>query len=405
MSSNRDAGVFQAAAHEMAQNNHYPELDGVRGIAILLVMGTHFVAFEAWTLVDRVAVKVAGFGWMGVDLFFVLSGFLITGILLDTRETNRYWSTFYARRALRIFPLYFAVIVGLLAVSYLIIPHVPDAIGWRDAQAWYWTYSVNWLIALNSDWERAHLFTGHLWSLAIEEQFYLFWPIVVWRVNRRSLIILCLFTCVGVLGLRLVLHLSGVSPISIFVGSPTRLDALLMGALAALLVRTSQQQWALPRLAAVLVVLGALMTLAAIAIERETHPYGLVMQTVGFSGISLLCTGIVLAARTTRPNCALRRLLRNRVLIFFGVYSYALYMLHQWSELIVLRLFPPVEKLPTLLGLMLPWVLLRAGFASLFAIGFALVSWHLLEKHFLAFKPSYHPARVCALSGAAPEAH
>src|SRR5262249_2846553 len=116
-------------------------------------------------------------GWMGVDLFFVLSGFLITGILLDSRGADGYFSSFYARRFLRIFPLYY----GFLALWFLVLAYVfgsaySDLFA-RERQVWFWSYTANW----GRPDELGAL--GHFWSLAIEEQFYLVWPLVVWLLG------------------------------------------------------------------------------------------------------------------------------------------------------------------------------------------------------------------------------
>jgi peptidoglycan/LPS O-acetylase OafA/YrhL len=368
---------------------HYAELDGVRGVAVLLVMMTHYVTFEAWSMVDRVAVKVAALGWVGVGLFFVLSGFLITGILLDTRERKGYFSTFYIRRSLRIFPLYFTFIFALVAISYVLAPESPAAVQFREVQAWYWLYAVNWLIAAEGVWTATPLQTAHLWTLAIEEQFYLAWPLVVWGATRGRLMKLCFAVVVGVLALRFVLRLAGVDPISIFVATPTRIDALLMGACGALLVRGSIERPRLLWLASRAVFIGGALAIASIIVQRDTEPYGLVMETLGLSGIAAACTGLVLIVRVADPESLPRRIFRHRLLVFFGVYSYALYMLHQFSEGVVLQFFPPLAQLPPFYGVMLHWVLLRSGLATLLAVALALVSWHILEKRFLALKPEY----------------
>src|SRR5262245_4715813 len=131
-----------------------------------------------------------GWGWVGVDLFFVLSGFLITGILFDAKEKERYFRNFYVRRALRIFPLYYAVLaLTLLVVPWLTPNLAPDFQPATSAQAWLWLYAANVLQAYEGSWCLGPL--NHFWSLAIEEHFYLAWPAVIYLASRRMAMRLC----------------------------------------------------------------------------------------------------------------------------------------------------------------------------------------------------------------------
>jgi peptidoglycan/LPS O-acetylase OafA/YrhL len=160
-----------------------PRLDGVRGIAILLVLVYHLTLYGGMApngpFLDRLWRTWTLPLGLGVDLFFVLSGFLITGILLDTKDGPDYFRNFYARRFLRIFPLYYAT----LAATFLLIPAV------RLDAVWYWTYLINYRFA-DVGWPRV-AYLGHFWTLAVEEQFYLVWPALVFFVPRRVLPWLC----------------------------------------------------------------------------------------------------------------------------------------------------------------------------------------------------------------------
>jgi peptidoglycan/LPS O-acetylase OafA/YrhL len=159
-----------------------PSLDGLRGLAIGGVLASHFL--DRWPLstgADRAFLAVVGLGWSGVDLFFVLSGLLITGILVDTLGAPRWWRSFLARRTLRIFPLYYlALAIFWVAgpAAGLIDPWTLRRWGW-----WYWSYLGNWAFAAGQTIPSL----THLWSLAVEEQFYLFWPLLVWLARGRRL--------------------------------------------------------------------------------------------------------------------------------------------------------------------------------------------------------------------------
>ena len=175
-----------------------PTLDGLRGIAIGLVLLYHFdfayqleFGRESSWVIDGIVTGIARAGWAGVDMFFVLSGFLITGILIKSKgAARRFFGNFYARRALRIFPAYYAFLLLLL----LLLP-VFDEPGPRgivlDHLVWYGTYLTNIFEAVRPNLRGDVLFVGHIWSLAVEEQFYLLWPAFVFLFSRRTLMWLC----------------------------------------------------------------------------------------------------------------------------------------------------------------------------------------------------------------------
>lgn len=221
-------------------------LDGLRGIAILLVLLFHFFSLDpakASTVVV-VADRYLRLGWAGVNLFFVLSGFLITGILLDSKAGPHYFRNFYARRVLRIFPLYYGYLFAALTLGR-VFSYYGSATLRLEAlhQVWLWTYTSNLFEALR----RQDLqFFRHFWSLAVEEQFYLFWPLVVFLLPRRAL---AWFSVGGVLtgvSARIFLKLAsgdGFAGLQLFM-TPCHVDALSLGALAAIALRT-ERAWRL----------------------------------------------------------------------------------------------------------------------------------------------------------------
>src|ERR1700733_691121 len=210
-------------------------LDGIRGLAIIFVMLFHFEGrVPACNVVIGSLKFICGFGWFGVDLFFALSGFLITGILLDTRQADNYFGAFYARRILRIFPLYYAVLTAVLVAAGLKHPR-PNGVPLVADEKLYFLYLTNWLALWKGKWGPNML--GHFWSLAVEEQFYLIWPFCVWWLIPRKLITMAIVASSVALLVRIcwVAH-SGPSQ-AIVMSTLTRMDSLLCGALGAALCR------------------------------------------------------------------------------------------------------------------------------------------------------------------------
>ena len=233
--------MTQNPAVEVAgpSRRHVPALDGVRGMAIVLVLVSHLMLFNDHTgsrFGDSLS-ALRGLGWVGVDLFFVLSGFLITGILFDTLQDPHYFRSFYMRRFLRIFPLYYGFLFFLLVLGH-----------WGPGMHFEWNgrqYVLLTYLQNTGIWFPVTDFhpgvwadLDHFWSLAVEEQFYVFWPLLVFLVRGRRRIIALALALSGIaLLLRIALYVHGSSPLLIFMLTPCRMDTLLVGGLAALVVR------------------------------------------------------------------------------------------------------------------------------------------------------------------------
>ncbi len=357
-----------------------PALDGLRGIAILLVLMGHSV-FQMETdsrLLSRL-LSLGRLSWSGVDLFFVLSGFLIGGILLDARASPRYFRTFYIRRAYRILPLY-AVVTSIFLLRHLPFHFIsgnlgnfsPLTIPWAS----YVTLTQNiWMVGLGWFGPPAMAVT---WSLAVEEQFYLTIPLLIRKIRRELLAAVLISVVIAVPFLRLLLRSSlQHGDFACYVLMPCRADALCLGVLAALLVR-SKRGWrlllanksTLYGLTAVLFAGVVLMTYKGWVVNTAPP-----MNGVGYSWLAMFYTSCLLISVSASQDLA-QRLLCQRWLMGLGTIAYCTYLIHvplvqAGRRLLELRLSPHAAWFP---GGML-------GVAATIAI--ASISWKVFEKPLL----------------------
>ena len=349
---------------------HLPALDGIRGIAALMVMVFHYLERKLNLLSDtpyHTLLQFSAFGQTGVDLFFVLSGFLITRILLKAKSKKKFFSTFYLRRTLRIAPLYYFYLI----LIFLILPILTgDAIP-SFSRTWYWWFHVQ-NFAYTFSWPAEG--PSFYWTLAVEEHFYLIWPLLVYFLSRRQIAIASVLMIVGSFVLRLFMLSKGWD---VFYFTLTRLDALSLGALLAVLE---------PALLTKTVRNRRLFISAFFLVGM---PLGLIFLTAGGAGATwvlavkypmtaLVYTALIGFAATSVNDSIFRKIFESRSLCFLGSISYGLYVYHllcfQWFD----QLFPAalVSERPLLL---MP---LAFAFSTLVAYA----SFHLLEKPFLKFK-------------------
>jgi len=354
-----------------------PELDGIRAIAIWMVLLLHvFYGFKnppgALDFLPGPISQILGHGWLGVDLFFLLSGFLITGILLDTKEHPNYFRNFYLRRVLRIMPLYFTL-VFIWACLYR---------GYRRYFLLSTVFGAN-LAPL------FHIHAPHgpdvLWSLAVEEHFYLLWPAIVFLVSRRKLLLLCFVILAGSPILRGFCASQGMNPELIYNLSWFRFDGLAGGAVIAIWARSHYVTTkTAARLAVALLSVLILMTLvgahfgllgtktvAAVGL-RYTQAY------LGFGALFLL----VFVHRGTKWTS----LLRGRFMQLSGALSYCLYLIHlslgdgyryAMNHQHLVHLDPTMG------------IFARAAFMLIASFGIAMLSRRYLEGRFLGLKERF----------------
>jgi peptidoglycan/LPS O-acetylase OafA/YrhL len=351
-------------------------LDGLRGIAILLVLVFHFTPSSGPLFF---LAHVFQTGWVGVDLFFVLSGYLITGILLDSVGRPHYYRNFIIRRSLRIFPLYYACLL-----LYGFLTFYPSPIRWVDflhagGAAWYLGYLGNISVFLQSAWPGAAMLTP-LWSLQVEEQFYLSFPFIVSAVSRKTLTMLLLASVVAAFLLRVILTLSlPDNLVGTYVLMPCRMDDLAMGGLIAI-VQRERPQWLKQRWIGWLTAVSA-ATFLGICLLFTVTPWSAVMRTLGFTAAGLMFTGILVMLISWRQPFLLA-LCRLRVLVWLGTISYGLYLLHIPALTVVRRWVTPQ------LGIT-PDGSVQLFVSVAVAITAAALSWWLFESRVLKLKDRF----------------
>jgi peptidoglycan/LPS O-acetylase OafA/YrhL len=397
------------AALEGAEARSIPTLDGMRGIAVLLVLAFHFAwtfpgedAAAATTVIDKVAVRLHELlwsGWIGVDLFFVLSGYLITrGLVAPSKKVlGTRLKMFWMRRVLRIFPLYYAfIIVGTIAALA-----VAGASAWVPGPS-YWVYMQNYSLAFDDEVLR---WTAHFWSLAIEEQFYFVWPIVALMVSRRRLIptILVLVPAVVLLRAGLVLKGAHVPALAaalhdehgiaklVYRATFTRADGLLLGAFVAVTQREAMHPVSIAwrRLRFPIFVATALALSGLYVVARGLNDYDRRIMAVGYVSLALffacsisMCADAVISARTAR-------FLSWRPLVACGKVSYGMYIFH-WPLVIFLvpRLVKMQAGMDTATQLGLTSAVIIGCIGAIYVV--AEVSFRFFEMPFLKLKGRFH---------------
>jgi peptidoglycan/LPS O-acetylase OafA/YrhL len=340
-----------------------PALDGLRGIAILAVLVHH----------QLTPLPLRG-GFLGVDLFFVLSGFLITGLLLTEFEHTKSIALrkFYLRRVLRLGPALFLYLLGCLLVTWL--THFIELRRELKLMGLALIYSTNWRMAFG--WDTSLDPTAIIWSLSIEEQFYLLWPLLLFaclalRVKRRFIVAGLALAIVAIMAQRYFLLAAGAELTRLYYGTDTRADALLVGCVMAFVpVIRLRQQW----LDAAGVAAALLLAYLIATVDFSS----LFLYQVGFTGVALL-TGVLILVVANAPNSLLATALGWRPLRWFGQISYGLYLWH-WLVIRNVSFY--------YLGRGDSWAKLALS------LGIASASFYLVEKPFNRLKARYEVRRL-----------
>jgi len=383
---------------EPENKRYYPALDGLRAVAVLMVFYEHYLTFK----------PALRWGWAGVDIFFVLSGFLITGILYDTRNTTHRFRNFYVRRTLRIFPLYYAVFLVALALNPIF--------HWVWHPTWYlWPIYLGnygrfiWLSDFlkgtgTLDHLRSSLpfqtpffmYLGHFWSLCVEEQFYLVWPMVVFFIKdrvklRNTCVAICLLSLAARIACSLAVPQPYIDAQLLYRIAPLRADALLLGALIALMLRGPESRFlkeaARPTLYLFAIGFIAFEAIYALSVRHPFRPgNGIVLQTVGYTLIDIFAGLVILMSLDN--SSILYRVFTIKPLRNLGKISYGFYVFHDIPHIAYILLVVHVFGISRSYR---PAVALVALAGTLILSYF---SFRYFETPFLKLKDRFAPAQM-----------
>jgi peptidoglycan/LPS O-acetylase OafA/YrhL len=365
----------EAAPLELPRG-HIPALDAIRGLAIVVVTLYRFGGGSDGPA-SAAVLPLIDLGSRGVDLFFVLSGFLITGILYDAKGREGYFRNFYARRTLRIFPLYY----GALVVTLLVLPLVSTSLASVcqpaiERQWWLWLYGANIVQSLEGAWNLGPL--NHFWSLAIEEHFYFVWPLIIFACSRIAAMRVCGCLIAASVLARAGWLATGGNDVAAEVFTLLRLDGLLIGAWLALVARSPGGLGWLTQLAKPAIVLSGVAAIAAWLLHKR------LLGLPEFAWAALCGSALVLIVAAGQTSLR-ARFGNSQTLQFFGKYSYAMYVF----QLPLIFVVAPLVTAPGLARLLTsPWLGQAAYCGLMFGLTtlLALASWHLFEKHCLKLK-------------------
>ncbi|MCJ8210191.1 acyltransferase [Mucilaginibacter sp. RS28] len=343
------------------QLKYFKELDGVRGLAALMVVVFHInQATGNNSFIERLIHKPGTIGQTGVILFFVLSGFLITRILIASKERPHYFSNFYIRRSFRIFPLYYLSLLIFLVVVPLI--STGQVTNFKDSWT-FWVYLQN--VAMTFNWPLNG--PGHFWSLAVEEHFYLIWPLVVYYCNDRSLLKVIIGIIITSIFFRILFAHLGYGT---FYFTFTTMDCLAMGGFAAL---NYNHKW-LSVKKALLIISVLLITLAASwYFLGKTKSDVVSLFKVPLTAFFYMLLILILTEKETFLN----RIFNLNFLRYTGKISYGLYIFHPLCIEIAVKYFYTTSFLPTLILIFLA------------SYGIAIASFYLYESRFLRLKDKF----------------
>jgi len=297
------------------------EFDGWRGVGIIFVVLAHYIpsAFIG--------------SWVFMEMFFVMSGFLITGILMDSKQKKGYYKNFMFRRVLRVFPLYY---LSLIILFFLIPESWADLSYYRENQAWFWLYGENWLFAMEGLHPAKAL--NHFWSLAIEEQFYIVWPLSVFIFSPKALIRFCIFLFFfSILFRNTGMYLGFMNPPFAYVASLGRMEGIVLGAIIAVLVRTDRtilEKYTYP-----VTIISGVVSMVLFLIAGTMHMDYRVNYQFNYTAVDIFFAGMIVLTLCSKELVFLKKIFNIPLIAKLGIMSYCIYIFHHPIHVIINDIF------------------------------------------------------------------
>jgi peptidoglycan/LPS O-acetylase OafA/YrhL len=376
------------------KNEHISALDGIRGLAIILVIFAHFARedfyIKHFSFAGSIITKLSLMGLTGVSLFFVLSGFLITGILLNTKNEEKYFRNFYARRFLRIFPVYYLTLFFVFTILPLIINFSEQSLLLKSKQIWLWTYLSNFPLVAGI-WNKSDQFAlGHFWSLSVEEHFYLLWPMIIYLTDIKRLKVICKV----IIAVSLIAGISSTLLMNNYLvfkflswTTITFSGALALGALLAVHKKENGSLTKLSRLSKLwLLIFGILFIIIGFTPRRYNADLrGIMAHEVSW----FFYAGLMIYILNLESSRFIYKVFTNKIMMIFGKISYGIYVFHG----ILMPFFEKHIKIE-LIASKTGSNILAVFIYYLITIGTAFliswISWTLIESQILKLKSYFN---------------
>lgn len=285
------------------------EFDGWRGIGVLFVVLAHYIP------------SLFIGSWVFMEMFFVMSGFLITGILIDSKSKKNYYGRFIYRRTVRVFPLYY---LSLIIIFYLLPKSLINLDYYRNHQGWFWLYIQNWLFSIEGwpDVKALH----HFWSLAIEEQFYIIWPLFVWLLSTKKLLRFCVFLFFASIIFRNIgLYVGFVMPFP-YVATLGRMEPIVLGAIIAITLRLDKK--ILEKYTYPISIISGLLMIILFTFSWDMKFENLLHYKVTYTVVDIFFAGMITLTLCSNRLLYFKKLINNPFFITMGIMSYCIYIFH-----------------------------------------------------------------------------
>lgn len=375
------------------KEDRFKELDGMRGLASIMVISYHIFKRGGYFTTNPVLHIISDltlYHWYALDTFFVLSGFLITSILLRTKGRPNYFRNFYVRRSLRVFPLYYVTLIVIISILPLVDPDfMPDL---PRLIPLLLLYQQNWVHVIQGF--NLTIYLAVTWSLAVEEQFYLTWPLVVNALSKKNLMRLC-FAIIGLSTLARILGAifwtnTHAMVTFFYYNTFTRMEPIAAGVLLAIAFTEPAWKERLRKVALPVFLVAYIILLVVEVVSNTGTPHPIYdnvpLTLVGYNLAAIFAAALIVILTTHAETSILRRFFNNKILVFFGDHSYSMYLFHMPVALILLDALWRNDYRGW------PFFFIYIGLVFAITTAISMVTWYVIERPMLNMKKYFEYA-------------